>query len=276
MAQPDAGSAAGSERRPAHTEVAEPRSPPRDMVFSRFRAARVFFRLAVMRLGVPVGAPLPDVAVHVVEPPGVGFLLPDRVCGVAAVVRVPSIVAQLPPVVAETVSGCGSGPAGVFPLCLGRQPELLVRPGRDPFAEYLDLGPTDLFYRVRLAFEFARVRPHDRCILFLGDGVDAQVERSADGHLVLVKVAGQSAFLVPGAPHDELACRDVDQGHLHVAAEVERQRLSRLGRGRGGFAPCAVRPDAEKNGDCRPNRVPPYHDAPRSIGPSFWQTKETA
>src|SRR5262245_42881135 len=86
-----------------------------------------------LRVG-PVPAPLVGVAVHVVQPPGVGGVAADfggparRRPRLAPVVRLPLEVRLL---VAELVAERGGrrrpAPAGVFPLRLGGQPELPLR-----------------------------------------------------------------------------------------------------------------------------------------------------
>src|SRR5687767_2536848 len=86
---------------------------------------------------VPIAAPFEYVAVHVVESPGIRGIAANS-CGtierrtlLGAVVRLPLEVRQP---ATERVAKRGRrrrpGPAGVFPLRLGRQPELpIVREG---------------------------------------------------------------------------------------------------------------------------------------------------
>src|SRR5262249_54329342 len=92
----------------------------------------------------PVPAPLVDVAVHVVEAPGVGGVAADpgraieRGAGRGAVVRLaPEVRLGAAQAVAERGGGRGPGPAGVLPLRLGGQPERpalrqITRPAAPP------------------------------------------------------------------------------------------------------------------------------------------------
>ena len=82
---------------------------------------------------VVVEAPLGDVAVHVVKPPGVGLLLADRL-RLLGVLDVPGVLAELAPGRRRRIGGLGAGAAGVFPLGLGRQAIDLARLGRQPAA----------------------------------------------------------------------------------------------------------------------------------------------
>ena len=70
---------------------------------------------------VLIEAPFGDVAVHVVEAPGVGLFLADFLILQIAVVAEPRVFAEFRGVITEGVSGGRSGAAGVFPLGFGRQ-----------------------------------------------------------------------------------------------------------------------------------------------------------
>ena len=61
-------------------------------------------RLLVVIAVVPIAAPLPDVAVHVVQSPGVRFLLADRMRSAARVALEPAVLGKLGLAVAEAVS----------------------------------------------------------------------------------------------------------------------------------------------------------------------------
>src|SRR5207249_2618269 len=67
--------------------------------------------------------PFPDVAVHVVETPGIRSFLADGRVVALGVARKPGVVAEQRRVVAERIRRGRAGPAGVFPLGLGRQPD---------------------------------------------------------------------------------------------------------------------------------------------------------
>ncbi len=60
-------------------------------------------------------------AMHVIQPPGIGLLLPHRVRRVASIPLVPDIGAQLLCLIAKTLRRRTPGPCGVFPLRLGGQ-----------------------------------------------------------------------------------------------------------------------------------------------------------
>src|SRR5208283_2702727 len=71
--------------------------------------------------GVPgIRAPFPDIAVHVVQAPGVRFLLADRGILALGVALEPGVVLQVIGLVAERPGSDGSRPAGIFPFCLRR------------------------------------------------------------------------------------------------------------------------------------------------------------
>ena len=97
------------------------------------RGIQVRVRTARQSRVVPIPAPLVDVAVHVVQPPGVGRVTADC-CGpierrplLGSVVWLPLEVRLLTAQpVSELSGGRSSGPAGVFPLRFGGQPELPI------------------------------------------------------------------------------------------------------------------------------------------------------
>ena len=103
------------------------------------RAARA---LLIGLRRVLIEAPLRHVAVHIVQPPRIGFLESDLVIFIVAIARhgavfavaEPAIVFELFRIVAEGISGVLSGPAGVFPLGLGGQAIIMPRLRRQPFA----------------------------------------------------------------------------------------------------------------------------------------------
>src|SRR5688500_1912070 len=66
---------------------------------------------------VDVPAPLPDVAQHVEQPPGVGLLAAHRVRSSLRVAAVPRDIVELP-----VPRGAGPGAAGVLPLGLSGKP----------------------------------------------------------------------------------------------------------------------------------------------------------
>src|SRR5262245_64838727 len=81
-----------------------------------------------------IEAPLRDVAVHVVQAPGVGLLLADLLGRPLGVALEPGVLSQLARIVAEVIGRRRAGPAGPLPLGLGRQTIDLARLLRQPTA----------------------------------------------------------------------------------------------------------------------------------------------
>src|SRR5581483_10273601 len=106
-------------------------------------------RHGIKRPVVAVGTPLPDVAVHVIQPPGIGSIGADA--GRSIVSR-PGDPRLLPgQVVAGAICGLGAGSAGIFPLGLGRQAiatasRLFLGQRRKPFTELHRVFPGDVIY----------------------------------------------------------------------------------------------------------------------------------
>ena len=85
---------------------------------------------------IGVEGPLTDVAVHVVEAPGVGLLGADFLVGEVGVVSMPGVFVDLGGVISEGIGGLGAGPAGVFPLCFGGETVVVAGVSREPLAEF--------------------------------------------------------------------------------------------------------------------------------------------
>src|SRR5512132_2359223 len=103
--------------------VVPPITTPFDPEVTGTRSFRIIARtVLVVVFLVPVPAPFPHVAVHVVKAEGIRSFLPDRVGVVARVPFAPGILAQLLEIVAERLLGRAAGTASVFPLRFGRQP----------------------------------------------------------------------------------------------------------------------------------------------------------
>src|ERR1700732_1691660 len=198
-------------------------------------------------VAIPVLAPLPDVAVHVEQAPGIRCVAagwrrpaqegPSR----HSRQRVAAIVVGLTG--GEVRTGRegprGAGPAGVLPLGLGGQPEPLdVRAPRQLAEEDLDVVVADVLDRAARAArgELAGIAMHQPLPLSLRDLVLAEIKAAGDLDLVrhLVRLPGRLARI---APHEEAA--GGDEGKLH-----SRRRLSPGG--------CTV----ERRGGGRKNRHP--------------------
>ena len=78
-------------------------------------------RTCVVVKPVPIRAPLKDVAMHVVQTPGIWFLLADSVRPLLAIVECPGILPKEGFVVAKAEYCLGSGPTGVFPFRFRRE-----------------------------------------------------------------------------------------------------------------------------------------------------------
>jgi hypothetical protein len=68
---------------------------------------------------IPVLAPLPDIAMHVIETPGIGFLLTHGMGLFARVSDIPGIFTKFAVIVAEVKSCHTLRPTRIFPLRLG-------------------------------------------------------------------------------------------------------------------------------------------------------------
>src|SRR5579884_3333605 len=130
---------------------------------------------------VPVLAPLPDIAVHVIKPPGIGReaahrrgLLPIDPLFALAVGGVAVVVGlvrrdRLP----EVERGGRARPAGVFPLGLRGQAEPLARLLTQLLEEPLAVVPRHILHGEGVALEAAGVAAHGGLPLGLGDLMDA-------------------------------------------------------------------------------------------------------
>src|SRR5262249_26791926 len=112
--------------------VGERASADHALLCARLGARRAVGRGALVAGRPGVAAPLPDVAVQVVQPPRVGLLAADRRVLALGVGAVPGMGAQVGDPVAERVGGGGACAAGVLPLRLAGQADLLA--GRDQLA----------------------------------------------------------------------------------------------------------------------------------------------
>ena len=119
----------GSVSRAKMTPKIIPTSTPVDPIGSGIGSGRID-RALVAVCAVPVPAPFPDVAVHVVQPPGIGS---ETSCGHGtiavlsagkSVIRIGSVVIGLRDgsVLPRGKRRCCSGPTGVLPFCFRREP----------------------------------------------------------------------------------------------------------------------------------------------------------
>src|SRR5262249_43526309 len=153
-------------------------------------------------------------------------------------------------VVTERESGRVARPAGILPLRLGREPVAQPVPVGDldrlaialverrqalllaeRVAERDRIEPGDTLDReTLLAREMAWVLSRDLHVFLLGDRVDAQIERPADGHLVpwlLIVALGRSHLELPGGDQLQLHADRVDDlllGHWRFRETFGRSR----------------------------------------------------
>ncbi len=239
---------------------------------------------------VVIEAPLGDVAVHVVQAPGIGLLLADLL-GLLGVVDVPGVLAELLGVVAPGVGGLGAGAAGVFPLGLGGQAIDLAGLLGEPAAVFHRGVVGDADDRLAVAAEaeglvgVGRGRAGDGVGLLLGLGLPGEVDL-LPGLLLQVEREGEQVVFLPGdlalahpergdldgvlralvlaalllarrAAHGEGAAGDRQHLELHVGPrdrlDIRRHR-GRLGGGLlGRRGPCRrARPDARIQRAARP------------------------
>src|SRR5262245_11473102 len=105
-------------RAEAGWEVDE-RATAQDAICSSVRACWIVVRrLFVIVFAVPVPAPFPHVAVHVIKAPGIGFLLASGMSLALKSLSEPGIFRQVYLVVPEAVPSRTASPTGVFPLGL--------------------------------------------------------------------------------------------------------------------------------------------------------------
>ena len=167
------------------------------------------------RVGLgPFSAPFRNVAVHVVQPPGVGLLLTNRVRLVTTVSPVPASDVQRGLIPAGVIRRLGSGAAGIFPLSLGRKSIPLLLLSAKPLAEFLRLMPRDMLDRQIVAFKKAGVGSHDLLPLLLRHLGHPDSKSSLKCDLAL-RLVGNAVRLSFGAAHGKRARWNEDQFHAY-------------------------------------------------------------
>jgi len=188
-----AGRSPAAERRPADARVADPTAAADHPARAGLRGSdRVGLPVGVVVPG-PVRAPLPDVAEHVVQAPGVrAFLaywmgaglgvriLLSRPTRRGVAVREPELDAAVPAIPGDRIEGrrvvltkdldrarverrFGAGAAGVLPLGLGRQNQVQARDtGVDAFEKPLHMVPAHPLHGAIRTLKPARILPHHR------------------------------------------------------------------------------------------------------------------
>src|SRR5271157_1905567 len=212
---------------------------------------------------IPIGAPFPNIAQHIIQSPGIRALLAYRVSLAVTVVAKPDMLALLANVIAPREQAGHPRPAGVFPLRLrGQAVAVTTHVGdvsavdaveRRPLvflaqlvAEIDHIQPGDGLHRqVVRSLEIARVTAHDRLVLALRDRMDSQEKWPGDldgmlGLLIVVPLSlrfGEQSHelidLLLGRAHQERPGLDANQGHADRTGPFSlRQGRWGLGRGR--------------------------------------------
>ena len=156
---------------------------------------------------------------QVVQLPGIGLFLPYRTGLAVGVFGIPSIVAQTGLVVAVTIPGRASRPAGVFPLGFGGQPVMLAGLLAEPLAIVSCILPTDIDYRTvapapALVDEQLPLCCRAKVVVF---GKRHWV--LANGHRIHTHRVGGLFVIVRAVvlPHHELATGQPDHGRAYTA-----------------------------------------------------------
>jgi len=126
---------------------------------------------------MPVSTPFPDIAVHIVEPPGIRGKTAHRSRKFKAVMADTCILLPLQPVlrgigvknishlqqrgriIAAVIASSGSGTAGIFPLCLGRQAVFFSLFPAQPRGHGHSIIPGYIHHRIIIALFEARIAP---------------------------------------------------------------------------------------------------------------------
>src|SRR6266540_4206494 len=202
-------------RRPAEAGVVVPTAAPMRPI----QADKGPHRLHCSACGgglIPVLHPLPDIAMHVIESPGIRLYLPSWVCPIVSIVPIPGIQTELARILAKAPSCRGPDASCVLPLCLRRQavhhPAFL---GVEPTDACLHVVPGDLFHRsVGMAGEAAGIAPHHPLPPPLRHLVLAKIKGLYNTHRLYWLFMSPSLAVV--RPHLKRPCRD--EHELHAQA----------------------------------------------------------
>src|SRR5262245_10890392 len=177
------GRAAEAKRQPAAEGVAAPATAPTDAEPARGGACRIYGSTTRI-LPVPVLHPFLDIAIHVIESPGIGLQLPHWVRLPSCILVIPGIASQLARIIAKTPPSRRPGTCCILPLRLRRQAiHSPAFPAIEPTDELLHVVPGDVFNGpVRVARESAGIGPHHGLPLALCHLVRAQIKRFRDVH----------------------------------------------------------------------------------------------
>jgi len=223
----------------------------RSALRSHGRVDNLFSRILGL---VRVAAPLSDVSKHIEQTPGVGLLCCNRMCSLVAACGVPARLFQTD---ARVLVPFTSGPAGVFPLGLGRQPQNPPFSPAQLLAESYRLYPGNAFDRQIVTRKLGSSGgTHYSLPLALSDLCRAHPEILAQPHRVRILVV-LAVLVLPRAPDHGPARRNVHKRH----PERIRDRLPRfrqtVGLPIGRESRLAEDRDCER--ECRQNQRVGYH-----------------
>ena len=167
--------------------------------------------------GIPVGTPFLHVAVHIVQPEGIGRCLPHfqgDCFVVAGNDLVPAHGRRQP--ISRIITGIGTCPAGILPFCFGRQPVVLAFPSAEPFAVVHGILIGHIYHRfIVFAGDVVLAPP---LLVFRAEGFVLRIGHFGDSH---AKRVGESdrvdrLFVRPArivlVTHIESACRNLYGG----------------------------------------------------------------
>ena len=143
--------------RPTALGAAAPAPATNHTVRTLFRAIWIIndtFRLTfiIVFFPIPIAAPLPDIAMHVMQSPRIGgkhvnrnSVLPKQPFPIIVIRIVPVIVCLIGCYINTGIERrCGSCPASILPLCLRRQPKLFPCCYGTPLAVGISIIPTHM------------------------------------------------------------------------------------------------------------------------------------
>src|SRR4029077_6556897 len=187
----------------------------------------------------PVSHPLVDVAVHVVETPGIGLLRADSMGFILRVPVIPGVLIETFLIVSERPGGPAAGTGRVLPLRLSRQVATEALAGR------LRVVPTDAARRQGGLICLIRA---EAAILLVGD-LGLADPALAQGNLVGGVLIGKSLRIVGRRAHGESPRADVDVGDSAFGALFSGNAGPCLGRNRrGGLVAVGSLPDRSPEG----------------------------
>ena len=135
-------------RRPADPGRAVPGTAPQNPERALSRTFGIYNLIFVSIGSVPIFAPFPYIAVHVIKPPGIGRFLCNGVGFTLRILSKPSVGGQSGVLIAKMVSASGAGATGILPFGFRGQPEANPRniPVHAP-DKFLGIFPGDSLHR---------------------------------------------------------------------------------------------------------------------------------